>query len=107
MKFLRKGSVPVAEPPVAVQKPPALEGWSEAELASVYNAAPLKQLKSGESLLVDAEYTESFFVMLEGSVQVVVKWDRHMGRPGIVRRADCVAPLPKSAGLLYCAEAIE
>jgi len=88
-------------------KPPVLEGWSEKELVAVYNAAPVRHLKKGESLLADLEFTESFFVLLDGSLQVVVKWDNHLGRPGVIRRGDCIAPLPKSPGLLYCAEATE
>ena len=115
MKLFSRSRTPVAEPrptvqrqqPIAVQKPPVLEGWSEADLVSVYNAAPLKHLRMGDPLLTGAEQTDSFIVMLDGAIQVVVKWEKQMGRPGIVRRGDCVAPLPKAPGLLYYAEATE
>jgi HD-like signal output (HDOD) protein len=46
-------------------------------------------------------------VLLEGAIQVVVKWDNHSGRPGTVQRGDVIAALPKSPGLLYCSTAIE
>jgi len=108
MRFLKPRSTVLTQEPVAIQqKPPVLEGWSESELVSVYNAAPLRHLRKGEAVFTDLEYTDSFFVLLDGSFQVVVKWEGYMGRPGIIRRGDCVAPLPKSPGLLYCAEAVE
>jgi HD-like signal output (HDOD) protein len=90
-----------------VRKPPVVEGWSESELVTVYNSAPVRHLKKGEPVFVEAAHTDSFFVLLDGSIQVVVKWDGHPGRPGIFRRGDCVAPLPKSAGLTYSSEAAE
>src|SRR5213076_2761391 len=82
-----------------------IQGWSEAELVSVYNAAPVRHLKKGEPIFVEAAQTDSFFVLLDGAIQVVVMLNGHPGRPGIFQRGDCVAPLPKSAGLSYCAEA--
>lgn len=88
-------------------RPPVVEGWSESELVSVYGAAPVKHLKKGERVLVDVSHTDSFFVLLDGAIQVSVKWDGHSGRPGIFRRGDCMAPLPKSPGLSYYAEVSE
>jgi HD-like signal output (HDOD) protein/CRP-like cAMP-binding protein len=76
-------------------------------LVAAYNAAPVRHLKKGEPVFAEAEQTDSFFVLLDGFIQIVVKWDVHAGRPGIFRRGDCVAPLPKSPGLTYCSEAIE
>ena len=64
-------------------------------------------MKPREPLFTDLKGTESFFVLIDGSIQVVVKWDDHAGRPGFSGRGDCVAPLPKSEGLQYSAEAIE
>jgi HD-like signal output (HDOD) protein len=105
--FKRQTETVVAVPAVAVRKPPVVEGWSERELAAVYNAAPVRSLKQRDALFSDVEVNESFFVILDGSLQVVVKWDGHNGRPGILRRGDCIAPLPKSPGLLYSSEAVE
>lgn len=105
--FKREPDRPVPLPAVAVRKPPVVEGWSERELAAVYNVAPVRHLKQRDSLFSDVESNESFFVILEGSLQVVVKWAGHNGRPGFLRRGDCVAPLPKSPGLLYSSEAVE
>src|SRR5216684_3807095 len=110
MRFFRTQTAPVTVPspvPAPVRKPPVIEGWSESELVTVYNAAPVRHLKRGEPVFAEAGHTDSFFVLLDGSIQVVVKWDGHPGRPGILRRGDCVAPLPKSAGLTYCSEAAE
>lgn len=106
MKFFSKSS-PAPSRPAVVQKPPVLEGWSENDLVSVYNAAPVRHLRKGDRLFTDLESTDCFVVVLDGSLQVVVKWDLHMGRPGILGRGDCIAPLPKSPGLLYCSEALE
>jgi putative nucleotidyltransferase with HDIG domain len=88
-------------------KPPVVDGWTERELASVYSVAPIRKLKQKEPLFTDLKGTDSFFVLIDGSIQIVVKWDDHAGRPGVFRRGDCVAPLPKSEGLQYSAEAIE
>ena len=90
-----------------IRKPPILEGWSESDLVAIYNAAPVRHLQKGDPLFRDREYTDSFFVLLDGSIQVVLKWDGHIGRPGIVHRGDCMPPLSKSPGLLYCSEAVE
>ena len=99
------------QPPVSasapVRKPPVVEGWSESELVTVYNAAPVRHLKKSEPVFTEASHTESFYVLLEGAIQIVVKSDGHPGRPGLFRRGDCVAPLPKSSGLTYCSEVIE
>jgi HD-like signal output (HDOD) protein len=110
MRLFKTQAAPVAvQPPVSapVRKPPVVEGWSESELVAVYNAAPVRHLKKGEPAFAEAQQTDSFFVLLDGAIQVAVKWDGHAGRPGMFRRGDCVAPLPKSPGLTYCSEAIE
>src|SRR5262249_25356823 len=65
----------------AVQKRPVIEGWSDNDVVSVYTAAPVRHLRKGEALFTDMEYTDSFFILLDGSFQVVVKWDGHQGRP--------------------------
>jgi HD-like signal output (HDOD) protein len=88
-------------------KPPVVEGWSESELVGVYNAAPLRYVSRGESILTDVEETDSFFVLLDGAIEVVVKLFGQAGRPGIFQRGDVVAPLPKSRGLAYNARAVE
>src|SRR5262245_56534154 len=102
----RKPEAPIAtaqavNPPVnpPLVKPPVVEGWSESELVAVYNAAPVRNLKKGETLFSNVLQTESFFVLLDGAIEVVVKLDGHAGRPGIFQRGDVVAPLPKSPGL--------
>src|SRR5262249_21630613 len=94
MKFFTKSSPSPGVRGAAAQKPPVLDGWSEKDVVSVYNAAPLRHLKRGDTLFTDIESTDSFFVLLDGSFQVVVKWEGHMGRPGIIHRGDCVPPLP-------------
>jgi HD-like signal output (HDOD) protein len=95
---------PAATP---VVRPPVVEGWSENELVSVYGAAPVKHLKRGERVLEDVTHTDSFFVLLDGALQVSVKWDGIAGRPGTFRRGDVVAPLPKAPGFSYHAEVVE
>jgi HD-like signal output (HDOD) protein len=104
--FTKPQPSPVLREPV-VPKPPVLEGWSESDVVTVYKAARVRYLKKGDSLFSDVEGTESFYILLDGSLQAVVKWDGHMGRPGLIHRGDCMAPLPKSPGLLYCADAVE
>ena len=99
-------SKPTVVVPAAPAKVPVVEGWSENELVAVYNAAPMRNLKRGEPLFAEASHTNSFFVLLDGAIQVVVKLKGHPGRPGIFQRGDVVAPLPISAGLSYCAEAV-
>jgi HD-like signal output (HDOD) protein len=94
--------------PASVQvKVPVVEGWTESELVAVYNAAPVKHLKQGESILADAEETESFFVLLDGAVNVAVKLHGMPGRPGVFHRGDVLAPLPKYHGFRYDAYASE
>jgi len=109
MRFFRADppKLSIAPPAPAPPKPPVVDGWTERELASVYSVAPVRHLKPREPLFTDFKGTESFFVLIDGSIQIVVKWDDHAGRPGIFRRGDCIAPLPKSEGLQYSAEAIE
>jgi len=107
MKLFKTESNAVVQKPAAAPKPAVVEGWSEQELVSVYNAAAVKHLKKHDVVLPEAAQSDSFFVLLDGAVQVSVKWDGHAGRPGVFRRGDCIAPLPKSPGLSYCAEAAE
>jgi HD-like signal output (HDOD) protein len=108
MRLFKTATTRNTEPPAAtLSKPPVVEGWSERELASVYNAAPVRRFNKKDKLFSDVEQNDSFFVILEGELQVVVKWDGYAGRPGILRRGDCIAPLPKSPDLLYYAEALE
>jgi CRP-like cAMP-binding protein len=107
MRFFRPDPVKLTVAPTVAPKPPVVDGWTERELASVYSVAPVRHLKPHEPLFTDLKGTESFFVLIDGSIQIVVKWDDHAGRPGVFRRGDCVAPLPKSEGLQYSAEAIE
>jgi HD-like signal output (HDOD) protein len=100
-------ATPPATPPQAMSRPPLTEGWSENELISVYHAAPVKLFKRGELIFNDLVNTDSFFVLIDGEIQVTVKLNGQHGRPGFFKKGDCVAPLPLSAGLLYCAEAVE
>src|SRR6516162_9593467 len=85
-----KVAVAVAPRPVAhiskpsvtgPSKPPVVEGWSESELVGVYNAAPLRNVSRGESILTDVEETDSFFVLLDGAIEVVVMLHGQAGRP--------------------------
>ena len=101
-----KPTQPTAKPQ-AVSRPPMVEGWSESEMVEVYNAAPVRHVKRGEPLFAEASQTNSFFVLVEGAVEVIVKWNGQPGRPGFFCRGDCVAPLPSSQGLVYCATAID
>jgi len=86
-------------------KPPIIEDWSEKELVAVYNAAPVKHLKRGDAVFADIPKSDSFFVLVEGVIHVIVKLNGHPGRPGAFKRGDCISPLPSSSGLMYCAEA--
>src|SRR5207247_7387213 len=52
----------------------------------------------------DVAQSDSFFVLVDGSIQVAVKLNGQQGRPGVFKRGDCVAPLPASPGLSYSAE---
>jgi HD-like signal output (HDOD) protein len=103
---VRQPVKPAATSPAAI-KPPIIEGWSETELVSVYSAAPVKHVKKGEVLFSDVPHSDSFFVLVDGSIQVVVKLNGQPGRPGFFKRGDCVAPLPATQGLSYCAETAE
>ena len=111
--FKSLASLPAVKPPAptlkpqAVSRPTVIEGWSESELVAVYNAAPVRHLRRGEPLFAEAPQTDSFFVLLEGGIEVIVKWNGYPGRPGIFCRGDCIAPLPSAQGLLYCATAID
>jgi HD-like signal output (HDOD) protein len=107
MKLFRTEPTTVAQKPLTVPKTPVIEGWSEQELVSVYNAAPVRHLKKNDRIFAETASSESYFVLLDGAIQVSVKWDGRAGRPGVFRRGDCIAPLPKSPGLTYCAEAAE
>ena len=65
----------IAEPeavrPTVVSKSPAIEGWSESELVAVYRAVPVRQLKKSEQVFAEASHTDSFYVLMDGSVQVI------------------------------------
>src|ERR1051326_3435183 len=102
----RRAVQPPAAPASAAAKPPIIEGWTENELVSVYNAAPVKHFKKGEALFTDVSHSESFFVVVDGSIQVTVKLNGQQGRPGTFKRGDWVAPLPLSPGLSYSAETV-
>ena len=91
----------------ARQRQVTLEGWTEQDISAVYSGAPVRTLRKGQALLIDLEKTDSFFMLLEGVLQVVVKWNGQMNLPDIYHRGECLAPLPKAAGLLYHAEAFE
>ena len=111
MRFFRtdpRVTVKPSAPPVKTEpKPPIIEGWTETELVSVYHAAPVRHVKKGEPILTDAAQSTSFYVLIDGAIQVVVKLNGQPGRPGIFKRGDCVAPLPASPGLSYFAETAE
>src|SRR5262245_50492047 len=112
MRFFRTeprvlSRLPVTPEPPKADKPPIIEGWSETELVSVYNAAPVKLLKKGEPLFTDVPKNDSFYVLVDGLIHVVVKLNGQPGRPGFFKRGDCVAPLPQTPGLAYSAEAAE
>jgi HD-like signal output (HDOD) protein len=107
MRFFRTEAPPPVKRPVmqpAAEKPPIIEGWSETELVTVYHAAPVKHLKKGEPIFTDVPHHDSFFVLIDGTIQVVVKLNGQPGRPGFFKRGDCVAPLPATPGLSYSAE---
>src|SRR5262249_38013300 len=83
-------------------KPPVVEGWSESELVGVYNAAPIRYVSRGESILTDADETDSIFVLLDGTIEVVVKLHGQPGRPGIFQRVMSL-PLYRNHGDLLTA----
>src|SRR4051812_18976067 len=95
--FRSKKKTQVQQAPVA--KHPALNGWTERDVVSVYNAAPVRHLRQGDVLFADVQGSDAFFVVLEGRVEVVVKWDARNARPAVFGKGDCIAPLSKSPGL--------
>jgi HD-like signal output (HDOD) protein len=108
MRFFRTEPPPrvrrPADPVPENTKPHIIEGWTENELVSVYQAASVKHLRRGESIFTDVNSSDSFFVLVDGAIQVTVKLNGQPGRPGIFLRGDCVSPLPLSPGLSYSAE---
>src|SRR5437762_14042928 len=108
MRFFRSEPPVAIRPPVTsaptVPKPPIIEGWSENELVSVYQAAPVRHLKRGEPVFTDVANCDSFFVLVDGAMQVTVKVNGQPGRPAVFHRGDCVSPLPAAPGLSYSAE---
>jgi HD-like signal output (HDOD) protein len=110
MRFFRTEPPPAVRPPApqvpAVTKPPIIEGWSENELVSVYQAAPVKHSKRGESVFSDVDHCDSFFVLVDGTVQVTVKLNGQPGRPAVFNRGECISPLPASPGLSYSADTV-
>jgi len=110
MRFFKTDpKVPVvpATPSTPVQKPPAIDGWPESELGSVYNAAPVKHLRKGEAVFTDLARSDSFFVLVGGVVQVMVKVNGQPGQPATFKRGDCIAPLSEFSGFSYSAETAE
>jgi len=102
MRLFKSQPAPVTAQPAApapVKKPPVVEGWSESELVTVYNSAPVRHLKKGEPVFAEGPSTESFFVLLDGGIQIVVKSDGHAGRPGLFRRG---TPLRRCRSLQGC-----
>jgi hypothetical protein len=45
--------LPVAPESSGSVKPPIIEGWPESELESLYNAAPVRNVRKGEPLFSD------------------------------------------------------
>lgn len=113
MRFFRSQPRVTVRPPApvratpTVEKPPIIEGWSENELVSVYNAAPVKHVKRGEVIFADLAKSESFFVLVDGVVQLMVKINGQPARPALFKRGECISPLPEAPSTLYSAEAIE
>src|SRR5678816_4161830 len=98
-------SEPVAKTPSA--KTASIEGWSEADMVAVYNAASVRNLKPGESLIQDASGSDSFLIVLNGSMQIEVKSADQAGPLECYVKGDSIAPLPKSAGHTYSVKAVE
>jgi HD-like signal output (HDOD) protein len=98
-------SEPVAKTPSA--KTPSIEGWSEADMVAVYNAASVRNLKPGESLIQDASGSDSFLIVVNGSMQIEVKSADQAGPLECYVKGDSIAPLPKSAGHTYSVKAVE
>src|SRR5262245_18520500 len=93
---------PAAEAP----KPPIIEGWSEDELASVYDAAPARHLKKGDKLFLDVPRTDSFVVVFVGAIEITLKLNEQPGRSEVFQKGACVAPLLHYPGLSYGAGAV-
>jgi HD-like signal output (HDOD) protein len=110
MRFFRSET---PEPPVVQEKPkppappvvklPSIQGWSEADLLAVYNGASGKSFKTAEPIFSETEHTDSFFIILDGAIQVTIKLNGQPGGPAIFERGDCIAPLPPFPGMSYCA----
>src|SRR6185295_19321735 len=101
MKFFRTEPPTPSRPPIAPEKAftsvmpgpklPMIEGWTEHELASVYNAAPARQLKRGEKLFEGAPRTESFFVVFAGATEITVSLNDQQNWPEVFEQGECVA----------------
>src|SRR5262245_32789148 len=108
MRFFRTEPPPQARRPdnsdPQETKPPIIEGFTENELVSVYQAASVKHLRRGEPIFSDVASSDSFFVLMDGAIQVTVKLNGQPGRPTIFQRGECISPLPQSEGLSYSAE---
>ena len=108
MGFFRTEPPPTVKPPEVPEKPaptmvrpPAVVGWPEEELISVYNAAPATHLKRGEALFAEAPGTDSFFVVFDGALEVTVTLNGLPGSSAVFQAGDCLPPLLQYPGLTY------
>src|SRR5262245_11107372 len=98
-------AAPETPPPPPVLKLPAVDGWSADDLRLVYNAAFPRSLKAHEPVFGETAKTESFFILLDGAIQVTFQSNGQPGCPAVFGKGDCVAPLLPTPGLSYRAEA--
>jgi len=106
--FKRQSStiqLPVSDPPVKTS--PTIDGWSEADMVAVYNVASVRNFKPDEFLIQEATGSDSFLVVLNGSMLIEVKSADQTGAPENYVKGDTVAPLPKLAGHTYSVKAVE
>src|SRR5215475_11154178 len=115
MKFFRTEPPTAGRPPIAPEnavtpvtptlKLPIIEGWTEDDLLSVYNAGPAKHVKRGDKLFEGTPRTDSFFVVIKGAIELTVTLNTQQGWPEVFEKGECVAPLYHYAGLSYKARA--
>src|SRR5262245_27001668 len=105
MRFFRTEPPAPVRPPVIAQKPvkpvstpsrlPLIEGWSENEVGSLCGATSVRPLKKGEAVFAETVQSDSFFILLDGAIQLTVNLNGQPGCPGTFQKGDCIAPLPQ------------
>lgn len=107
---------PAPPAPHAAPKPPvvlsAVPGkvsteLSEQDRATLYHVAPIKNFRKTENILPGKDQSDSFFVVVDGTVQVFGVTDLPYGSPLVFGKGDVIGPIPPSAGVTFWIQALE